>query len=130
MPNMRSIHLSPALNNQSLGNRLIAIHGWNTNTTSLFDIDTGHLCAQFWSQGYDMVFIRDGIKLMTSTNPLIIQDTADLTVKHRDGYKLNPRGMKDGWMIDNESLFVSQSNTGKTYARCLSLKRFGINQLS
>jgi len=67
---------------------------------------------------------------MTSTNPLIIQDTADLTVKHRDGYKLNPRGMKDGWMIDNESLFVSQSNTGKTYARCLSLKRFGINQLS
>jgi len=54
-----------------------------------------------------MAFIRDGTKLMTSTNPLTIQDTADLTVKHRDGYKLNPRGMKDGWMIgqDNELLF-------------------------
>ena len=54
-----------------------------------------------------MAFIRDGTKLMTSVNPLTIRDTADLIVKHRDGYKLNPRGMKDGWMIgqDNESLF-------------------------
>ena len=54
-----------------------------------------------------MAFIRDGTKLMTSANPLIIRDTADLIVKHRDGYKLNPRDMKDGWMIgqDNESLF-------------------------
>jgi len=97
--------LSPALNNQSLGNRLIAIRRWGT--TSLFDIDTGCLYAEFWSQGEDMAFIRDGTKLMTSMNPLIIRDTADLIVKHRDGYKLHPREMKDGWMIgqDNESLF-------------------------
>ena len=107
MPNVRSIDLSPAMNNQSLGNRLIAMNCRNTNTTSLFDVDTGHLYAQFWSQGRDMAFIRDGTKLMTSANPLIIRDTADLTVKHRDGYKLHPRNMKDGWMIgqDNESLF-------------------------
>ena len=71
-----------------------------------------------------MAFIRDGTKLMTSANPLIIRDTADLTVKHRDGYKLNPLDMKDGWMIgqDNESLFWVHSNTGKIYASCLSLK--------
>ena len=100
-----AIALSPALNHQSLGNRLIAIRCWDT--TSLFDIDTGCLYAEFWSQGDDMAFIRDGTKLMTSANPLIIRDTADLIVKHRDGYKLNPRNMKDGWMIgqDNESLF-------------------------
>ena len=82
-----SMALSPALNNQSLGNRLIAIHCWNTNTTSLFDIDTGHLYAKFWSQGSRMAFIRDGTKPMTSARPLIIRDTADLTVKHCDGYK-------------------------------------------
>ena len=102
-----SIALSPALNNQSLGNRLIAIHGRHTNTISLFDVDTGHLYTEFWSQGDDMAFIRDGTKLMTSVNPPIVRDTADLTVKYRDGYKLHPRDMKDGWMIgqDNESLF-------------------------
>ena len=51
--------------------------------------------------------VLDGTKLMTSANPLIIRDTADLIVKHRDGYKLIPRGMEDGWLIgqDNESLF-------------------------
>jgi len=102
-----SMALSPALNHQSLGNRLIAIHCYGTNTTSLFDVDTGHLCAQFWSQGEDMAFIHDGTKLMTSAPPFVIQDIVDLTVKHRDGYKLQPRDMKDGWMIgqDNESLF-------------------------
>ena len=54
-----------------------------------------------------MAFIRDGTKLMTSARPLIIQDTADLIVKHHDGGELIPRGMKDGWLIgqDNESLF-------------------------
>ena len=37
----------------------------------------------------------------------MIQDIVDLTVKHRDGYKLNLGDMEDGWMIgkDNESLF-------------------------
>jgi len=99
--------LSPALNNQSLGNRLIAIRCWDTNTTSLFDVYTGHLYAQFWSQRSRMAFIRDGTKLMTSVRPLIIRDTADLTVKHRDGYQVNLRDMKGGWMTDqdNESLF-------------------------
>ena len=54
-----------------------------------------------------MAFIYDGTKLMTSMNPLIIQDTANLIVKHCDGYKLISQGMKDGWLIgqDNESLF-------------------------
>ena len=47
MPQVSAIALSPALN---LGNRLIAIRCWNINTSSLFDIDTGHLYAQFWSQ--------------------------------------------------------------------------------
>ena len=106
MPNyVDSMALSPALNHQSLGNRLIAIRCWDT--TSLFDVYTGCLYAKFWSHRSRMAFIRDGTKLMTSARPLIIWDTADLTVKHRDGYKLDPLDMKDGWMIgqDNESLF-------------------------
>jgi len=41
-----SMALSPALNHQSLGNRLIAIHCRHANTTSLFDIDTGCLYAE------------------------------------------------------------------------------------
>jgi len=108
MPNYADpMVLSPALNNQSIGSQLIAIHCWDTNTTSLFDVDTGHLYAEFWSQGGDMAFIRDGTRLMTSARPLIIRDTADLVAKHRDGSKLHPRNMTDGWMIgqDNESLF-------------------------
>ena len=89
IPNkVSTIALSPALNHQSLSNRLVAIRCRDTNTTSLFDIDTGCLYAEFWSQGGDMAFIRDGTKLMTSARPLIIRDTADLIVKHRDGVSL------------------------------------------
>jgi len=31
----------------------------------------------------------------------------DLTIKHHNGYKLNPEDIEDGWMIgqDNELLF-------------------------
>jgi len=103
---VKFIALSPALNDQSLGKRLIAMSFWDTNTTSLFNVYTGHLYVQFWSQGNDMAFIYNGTKLMTSANPLIIRDTADLTVKHRNGYEIMLRDMKNGWMIgqDNESL--------------------------
>ena len=90
LDNVKSIALSPALNHQSLGNQLIAIRRWGTNTTSLFDVDTGCLYAEFWSQGGDMAFIHDGTKLMTSARPLIIRDTADLIVKHHDGGELIP----------------------------------------
>ena len=43
-----------------------------------------------------MAFIYNGTKLMTSANPLIIQDTADLTVKHHNGYEIMLRDMKNG----------------------------------
>ena len=108
IPNKASeIALSPAMNDQSLGNRLTATHCWDTNTTSLFDVYTGCLYAEFWSQGQDIVFIRDGTKLIISVRPFVIQDIVDLTVKHRDWYKLNLGDMEDGWMTgqENESLF-------------------------
>ena len=95
------------MNDQSLGNRLIVIHCWDTNTTSLFNVYTSSLYAEFWSQGQDIAFIPNGTKLIISVCPFMIQDIVDLTVKHHNGYKLNPGDMEDGWMIgqDNESLF-------------------------
>jgi len=53
--------LSPALNDRSLGDRLIAIH--HSNTVTLFNIYTSHLYAQCWDPGWGMAFIGDGTKL-------------------------------------------------------------------
>jgi len=61
-----------------------------------------------------MAFIRDGTKLMTSARPLIIQDTADLIVKHRDGGELIPRGMKDGWLIGQDNKLGLIRTQGKS----------------
>ena len=53
MPSMneiaRNIALSPALNDRSLGDRLIAVRCYHTITC--FDVYTGHLYAQCWGPG-------------------------------------------------------------------------------
>ena len=107
IPDVQVIALSPALNDQSLGNRLIAIRYFHSNKISLLDVYTGHVLTQFWSQRCGMEFIHDGTMLITSINPLIIRDIAGLKVKHQNGYELVLHDMKDGWMVgqDNESLF-------------------------
>ena len=107
-----TIALSPALNDRSLGDRLIALHYRNTNTIALFNIHTNHLYAQFWDPNKEMAFIRDGTRLMSYYyhGPNRIYNIADLTVKHRNathGHQPVPRGMRDGWMVgqDDELLF-------------------------
>ena len=107
--NVNAIALSPALNGRSLGHQFIALHDNGTQTTTVFDVHTGHLYAQFWDSGRPKAFIRDGTKLM-SHYPVRIYDIADLAAKHRnatDGYGPVPRGMTDGWMVGqgNELLF-------------------------
>jgi len=101
--------LSPALNGRSRGHQLIALHDTIKKTTTVFDVHTGHLYAQFWDSGRPLAFIQDGTKLM-SHYPVRIYDIADLAAKHRnatDGYGPVPRGMTDGWMVGqgNELLF-------------------------
>jgi len=109
MPSVNAIALSPALNDPSLGDRLIAIyHG---NTVTLFDVYTGHLYARCWNPEDDvnMAFIGDGTKL-ASYDPIRIYDIVGLVSKHRNaihGYESVPQGMQDGWMVgqDDELLF-------------------------
>ena len=98
--------LSPALNGRSRGHQLIALHDTIKKTTTVFDVHTGHLYAQFRSAGGPKAFIQDGTKLM-SGYPIRIYDIADLAAKHRNApheYNCVPW---DGWMVgqDNELLF-------------------------
>ena len=101
--------LSPVLNNRSLGDQLIALHDFINETTTVFDVNTGYLYAEFWDSGWGMAFIRDGTKLM-SHYPVRIYDIADIVAKHRNathGHEPVLRVMRDGWVVglDNELLF-------------------------
>jgi len=110
MPDVRTIALSPALNDPSLGDRLIAIH--HGNTVTLFDVYTGHLYAQCWDPAWGMAFIGDGTKLASYFyyHPIRIYDIVSLASKHQNAshaYEPVPQDMKDGWMVgqDHELLF-------------------------
>jgi len=110
MPGMNGIALSPALNDPSLGDRLIAIH--HSNTETLFDVYTGHLYAQCWNPGRHTVFIGDGTKLASYRfyHPIRIYDIVDLASKHQNAshaYEPVPKDMKDGWVVgqNDELLF-------------------------
>ena len=114
MPGVREIALSPALNDQSLGDRIIALRclNLNTHTVTLFDVYTSHLYAQCWDPGWHMAFIGDGKKLVSysGSHPTRIYDIVDLAAKHWNashGYEPVPKDMKDGWMVgqDDELLF-------------------------
>jgi len=79
---MPVVHISPTLNDQSLGDQLIALHRRHTHTITLFEVHTGHLYAQFCDSGQDMTFIRDGTKLVSYSDPIRIHDIVDLAAKH------------------------------------------------
>ena len=103
---VNTIALSPALNDQSLGDQLIALRRDNTDIITLFDVHTGNMYAQFWDPGWEMAFIQDGTKLM-SYDPIRIYDIADFAAKHQNATQPVPRYTRDGWMVgqDNELLF-------------------------
>jgi len=115
MPDVQSIALSPALNDQFLGDRLIAINCYYT--ISLFDVYTSHLYGQCWEPGrmIKMAFIGDGTNLASYSGSYAarttrIGDIVGLTAKYRNaihGYEPVPQSMKDGWMVgqDDELLF-------------------------
>jgi len=109
MPRLPEIALSPALNDPSLGGRLIAVCCYPTIT--LFDVYTGHLYAWCWNPEYEvnMAFIGDGTKL-ASYYPIRIYDIVGLASKQRNavhGYEPVPQDMNDGWVVgqDDELLF-------------------------
>ena len=111
MPGVEAIALSPALNDQSLGDPLIALRCRDAHTITLFNIDTGHLHAQCWDSGSFLKFIRDGdgTKLV-SYHPIRIHDIENLAAKHQnavDGHEAVPLNMRDGWMLgqDDNILF-------------------------
>jgi len=114
---VQEIALSPALNDPSLGDRLIALRWDGTDTIALFDVHTSHLYARFWDPGWYMAFIRDVTKLASyhyhdssDNDTTRIYDIADLAAKHRNathGYEPVPRYTRNGWMMgqENELLF-------------------------
>jgi len=108
MPRVHAIALSPALNDPSLGDRLIAVYCYPTIT--LFDVYTGHLYARCWNPwGENVAFIGDGTKL-ASYHPIRIYDIVGLASKQRNavhGYQPVPQDMNDGWVVgqDHELLF-------------------------
>jgi len=107
MPDVNAIALSPALNDPSLGGRLIALRCYHTIT--FFDVYTGHLYAQCWNPTRSMTFIGDGTKL-ASYHPIRIYDIVGLASKQRNavhGYQPVPQDMNDGWVVgqDHELLF-------------------------
>jgi len=99
------IALSPALNDRSVGDQLIALHDFD-KTTALFDVHTGHLYAKFWDLGGPEAFTRNGTKLM-SDYPIRIYDIADLAAKHQNASPEYKRVQDNGWVVgqDNELLF-------------------------
>ena len=110
MPVVHWIALSPALNDRSLGDRLIAVRSHDTVT--LFDVYTGHLYAQCWSPEWRIVFIGDGTKLASyyDNYPIRIYNIVGLASKHRNaihGYEPAPQDMKGAWVVgqDHELLF-------------------------
>lgn len=118
MSAVSGIAVSPAVNHESLGDRLIAVSCYETHTTSILDVYTSHLYTQFWNQRKPlfrhMAFLRDGTKLASyllyGDDPIRIWDIVDLTAKKwhaTRGYELMMRGIKDGWMMgrDNRPLF-------------------------
>jgi len=112
MSYVNGIALSPALNDQSLGDRLIAVRCYYDDTITLFDVYTGHLYAQCWDSGANMAFIGDGTKLASyrDYHPIRIYDIVGLASKQRNavhGYQPVPQDMNDGWVVgqDDELLF-------------------------
>ena len=109
-----AIALSPALNDQSLCDRLIAIYCYNTYKITLFDVYTGYLYAQCWDpeQKGNTTFTGDGTKLApySGSHTPRIHNIVDLVAKHRNadhGYEPVLQDMMDGWMMgqDRELLF-------------------------
>jgi len=52
MPDVHKIILSPALIDRSLGDQLIALCCHDTDTTTLFNVCTGHVYVQCWDPGW------------------------------------------------------------------------------
>ena len=118
MPAVSGIAVSPGVNHESFGDRLIAVSCYETHITSVFDVRTGHLYTQFWNQRKPlfrhMAFLQDGTKLasylLNCDDPIRIWDIVDLSAKKwhaTRGYELMLGGIKGGWMMggDSEPLF-------------------------
>ena len=102
--------LSPALNDQFLGDRIIAVS--HRNTISVFDIHTGHLYVRFHASAIAISFtcvpsMQGGTKLVLYSLDDGQMGVWDLRAGYSDGCSLILKGMKNGWMMgqDNAPLF-------------------------
>ena len=122
--------LSPALKDQFLGDRIIAVRC--SNTISVFDVHTGRLYAQLYVPAItiyypSMSFIQDGTKLaLHSFRTMGIWDVRAEYLHATHGYALILQGMKDGWMMDqvNAPLFWVPSEHRKSL--CIPLPKIVI----
>ena len=105
------IAFSPVLNDQSPGERLIALRCYFTNTMSLFDVHNGQLRARFWSSESSMAFNGGGTKLASyyHSGLIRIHDIVDLAAKHRNathGHEPISQATRDRWMVDQDNMLL------------------------
>ena len=103
-----TIALSPALNDQFLGGRIIAVSC--SNTISVFDVRTSRLYARFHAPKITywphMSFIQDETKLalhLLDKGTMRIWDLRAECSHATRGYELILQGRENGWMIDQDS---------------------------
>ena len=106
----RTSYLSPALNDRSLGDRLIAIRYYDTRNNA----HTPAICilsAGTKNRSWTRRLLKMGVfPDFHTTHTARIHDIVDLAAKHRNAiheYEPVPQGMKDEWMVgqDDELLF-------------------------
>ena len=105
--------LSPALKDQFLGDRIIAVRC--SNTISVYDVHSGHLHVQFYIAAItisypSMSFIQDGTKLALNSIRERTVKIWDLRADYSHAIHENAlivQDMKDGWMMgrNNAPLF-------------------------
>ena len=106
----RTSYLSPAPNDRSLGDRLIAVRYYDTHEITLFDVHTGHPYAQCWDPEWklDTAVIEDGEKLASysGSRTIRILNIVSLAAKHRnvvptfmDMSLSHKAWMMDGWWV-------------------------------
>jgi len=109
---VNAMALSPVLNDQSFGDRIVAVSC--NNTIRVYNVHTGRLYAQFHAPENairfpPMSFIQDGTKLALHSFDEGIMRIWDLRAEYSHAtheYELILQGGEDGWMMDQDNALL------------------------
>ena len=109
---VNAMALSPVLNDQSFGDRIVAVSC--NNTIGVYNVHTGRLYAQFHAPENairfpPMSFIQDGTKLALHSFDEGTMRIWDLRAEYSHAtheYELILQGGEDGWMMDQDNALL------------------------